>query len=172
MQNYKGFTLIELMVTVAVAGIIMAVAVPAMKSMRANAGVSSVANDLASDLKNARKEAVVSRRNQTLSTLDSTVTTNLWGKKGWQLSQTVNGATKVVFDNKALPSGIVVNAASSSFVFIAATGMVQTTDGKPASATFKVCDSLAKTETGYDVLINQFGRVQVKRHANPSVCNT
>lgn len=160
------------MVTIVVAGIIMAVAVPEMKTMRANSGVSSVANDLVSDLKKARNEAIVARRNQTLAAIDATVSTNVWGNKGWQLSQVVNGVSKVAFQNKAVPKGVVVNTTSSSFIFVAATGMVQTPDGNPANVTFKVCDSQSSTEKGYDVLINQFGRVFVKRHANLTVCNT
>ena len=171
MQNYKGFTLIELMVTISVAGIIMAIAVPEMKTMRSNSVMSSVANDLASDLKKARNEAILARRNQTLAAIDATVSTNIWGNKGWQLSQVVNSVTKVAFQNKTVPKGVVVNTTSSSFIFVAATGMVQTTDGNPANVTFKVCDSQSSTENGYDVLINQFGRVYVKRHANLTVCN-
>ena len=58
MRNHQGFTLIELMVTISVAAIIMALAVPSMKLMQANARMASAANDLASDLKKTRSDAI------------------------------------------------------------------------------------------------------------------
>ncbi|HQV23159.1 MAG TPA: prepilin-type N-terminal cleavage/methylation domain-containing protein, partial [Agitococcus sp.] len=54
MYSHRGFTLIELMVTISVAAIIMAIAVPSMQILRANSRVASAANELATDLKKAR----------------------------------------------------------------------------------------------------------------------
>ena len=58
MKRSTGFTLIELMVTVAVAAILMGVAVPAMHSMIQNNRVTSAANSLIGAYNLARSEAI------------------------------------------------------------------------------------------------------------------
>jgi len=172
MYNNKGFTIMELMITVSIAAIIMATAVPSMQIMNANSRMSSVANDLASDLKKARNMAVVARRNHTFAAVDSSVSTNIWGNKGWRVTEVVAGVTKDVFTNRTVPQGVVVNSTLNSIVFSAATGMVQTALGATVSTTFRVCDAKSSKETGFDVLINNFGRVLVQKHTNANVCNT
>lgn len=53
-----GFTLVELLVTIAVFAIIATLAVPSMQQLMASQRVRSVASDIASDLVIARNEAV------------------------------------------------------------------------------------------------------------------
>ena len=172
MYSHRGFTLIELMVTISVAAIIMAIAVPSMQILRANSRVASAANELATDLKKARTESVLTRRNQTLASIDSSMSTNTWGNKGWRLTQVVAGATQVVLENKRVPAGVFINGTPTTIVFVASTGMVQTTAGATVNMTFRVCDNQTTKETGYDVQINQFGRVLTLKHNSPTVCNT
>jgi len=50
--------------------------------------------------------------------------------------------------------------------------MVQNAAGDTVSTTFRVCDAKSSKETGFDVSINNFGRVLTQKHANASVCNT
>lgn len=57
-----GLTLIELMVTLAIGIILLAIAVPQMRELIARKRVAGVANELASDLRYAR--AMVAERNQ------------------------------------------------------------------------------------------------------------
>ena len=162
----------ELMVTVSIATIIMATAVPSMQIMNANSRMSSVANGLAADLKKARNMAVVARRNHTFVAINSSVSTNIWGNQGWRVTEVVAGVTKDVFSNRTVPQGVVVNSTLNSIVFSAATGMVQNTIGDTISVTFRVCDANSSKETGFDVLINNFGRVLVQKHTSSTVCNT
>ena len=66
-----GFTLVELMVTLAVFAILIARAVPSMQQIVASQRVRSVASDIASDLVIARNEAVKRGDNVQLAPSDS-----------------------------------------------------------------------------------------------------
>jgi type IV fimbrial biogenesis protein FimT len=54
----KGFTMIELMVTIAIAGVLMAVAVPSLKGMITGRAVQSQSASLVATLRFARAEAM------------------------------------------------------------------------------------------------------------------
>ena len=61
MATNKGFTLIELMVTIAVLAIIAMIAVPSFGQTLANSKLKRVAIELKSNLENARSQALLSR---------------------------------------------------------------------------------------------------------------
>ena len=61
----SGFTIIELMVTVAVAGILLAVAVPSFNQMAVNSRLTTQVNDVVGALNLARSEAI--KRNARVS---------------------------------------------------------------------------------------------------------
>ena len=63
----SGFTLIELMVTIAVLAIIVGLAAPSISTQLANQRVKSTTATLANALKEARVESVIRRQNITLS---------------------------------------------------------------------------------------------------------
>jgi len=177
MQKSLGFTLIEVMITLAVATIIMVIAIPAGKTMQANARISSVANELAIDLKKTRASAITSRRNYTFLAINPSVSANPWGNSGWRVTQQLGSTTNTEFENKNTPSSVTVKATLTSIVFSAATGMVlDTTTGNAITNTlvFAVCDTKVNNETGYDVMINRFGQVQLIRHtgSNAAKCSS
>lgn len=83
--RFSGFTLLELMITLTIGGILLAVAVPAFRSMTVNSRLTAQANELVSALNLARSEAI--KRNASISfcrtdnpgdTACSTTTAN-WG---------------------------------------------------------------------------------------------
>lgn len=65
MKTNKGFTLIELMVTLAVAAIILTVAVPSFRSIVQNNRLITQANELITGINLARSEAI--KRGQSIS---------------------------------------------------------------------------------------------------------
>ncbi|WP_288995467.1 GspH/FimT family pseudopilin [uncultured Psychrobacter sp.] len=66
MRN-SGFTLIELMVTIAVLAIIVGIAAPSISTQLANQRVKATANTLANALKEAKVESILRRQNLTFS---------------------------------------------------------------------------------------------------------
>lgn len=79
----NGFTLVELVVTISLLGILLALAVPGMRQLTLNQGVKSAAFDLMSALQYARSEAI-KRPGETV-TLKSGATTDGSWSTGWRL---------------------------------------------------------------------------------------
>ncbi len=66
-NHSAGFTLIELMVTIAVLAIIVGIAAPNISTQLANQRVKATANTLANALKEAKTESIIRRQTVTLS---------------------------------------------------------------------------------------------------------
>ncbi len=66
-MSSSGFTLIELMVTIAVLAIIVSIAAPNISTQLANQRVKSTTATLANALKEAKAESIIRRQNVTLS---------------------------------------------------------------------------------------------------------
>jgi type II secretion system protein H len=68
-----GFTLLELMVVLAIAGVLFAVAVPAMGDFLRNGRITAAANDVMAGLHFTRSEAIKRRQPVTLCTSANTI---------------------------------------------------------------------------------------------------
>ena len=98
MHQQKGFTLIELMVVVAVAAILLMLAVPSFNDSLARRRLEGFANELAADLQYARTQAVGNNANVSLVTTATgyTVTGTTGG----------TGGTNVTYKTITLATGI------------------------------------------------------------------
>lgn len=108
MGKTRGFTLIELMVTIAVLAVIAMMATPKMSEMIAKQNLILTARDLSSTLNEARSKAVLTRRNVTVtfndttkSSKDNTDTQMFWlAKTGNAL--TASSPTSIIFTSYGL----------------------------------------------------------------------
>lgn len=94
----RGFTLVELMVTIAILSILLAIAVPDFRQMLASEKVRSANSDLFSALLMARSEAI--KRNRQVDLVPSA--------SGWTGGWTVQVAGTVLQTENALNSTVVV----------------------------------------------------------------
>jgi type IV fimbrial biogenesis protein FimT len=78
-----GFTLVEMVITITLLGILLAIAVPPMRQLTLNQGVKSAAFDLFSALEYARSEAI-KRPGETV-TLKAGASSNGAWSTGWRL---------------------------------------------------------------------------------------
>lgn len=93
-----GFTLVELMVTIFVAAVLMAIAIPSFKHAIQSTQTSAVTNDLLADLKFARTEAV-SRGNEVAVSASNNGNWN----DGWKVTATLtDGSRETVRRHEAL----------------------------------------------------------------------
>jgi type IV fimbrial biogenesis protein FimT len=81
MNRTDGFTLIELMVTLALAVILLALAVPSFRNTVQNNRATTTANELLTALSTARSEAI--KRNETISLCSSANGTSCASSTNW-----------------------------------------------------------------------------------------
>ncbi|MCX7069312.1 MAG: GspH/FimT family pseudopilin [Methylococcales bacterium] len=80
----SGFTLLELIVAISIAGILMAMAIPSFSDMMRNNRLTTYANELVTSLNLARSEAV--KRGIPVTTRKITCTTGTyWSSCGWNV---------------------------------------------------------------------------------------
>lgn len=114
----RGFTLLELMVVVAIIAISVTLAAPSFSQMIANYRVRSSAESIINGLSYARAEAV--RRNSAVSfTLAS-------GGSGWAVGQVSPSTTLQSRSNNDSPGTSVASSNASTSVTFLPTGQVQT----------------------------------------------
>lgn len=147
MKYVKGFTLIELMIALVVAGVILGLAVPSMRTMMANSSLRSTTADLASALGAARMQALSMRT-------DVAVIPAAGGwDDGWTIDYPASSSEQ---DKTYTPEGGVTVSredAPGGLTFVAQGGV---TGG---GAEFSVCSAEASPVRGYTLQLSFLGKV-------------
>ena len=117
----RGFTLVELVVTIAVIGVLAAMAAPSMTAMIENGRMQGQASELAAALQQARSEAV--RRNATVTicpSSDGSTCTSSGTWAGWiihGLDRTVDPAVDELIHSTTASTSILVTGPAAGIEF-------------------------------------------------------
>jgi type IV fimbrial biogenesis protein FimT len=123
MKRARGFTLVELMVVIAIVGVLAVIAQPSFTRMLAKQRTRSAASGLQLSLVKARSEAV--KRNASITMAPTGADWNT----GWQ----VKDAAAVVLDNTDPFKGVVISGGGATVSF---TGAGRVSGAVPAAFLF------------------------------------
>jgi len=105
----RGFTLIEMMVVVALVAILGIIAVPAFRDLLLNQRLASSASDFLAALSLARTEAIKRSQSVTLTPRNQD-----WSN-GWEVATSVEGNREVLRTFDALRAGVAVDRLGNGF---------------------------------------------------------
>jgi type IV fimbrial biogenesis protein FimT len=166
-RRSAGFTVVELLVTVVVLSILLALAVPAFRSFMQNDQQWVQQNNLVLALNAARSEAIKQDSSvQVCGSTDGATCTNTPWNQGWIVLPTVNpfnpaAAPKALQVVGALPPGTTLNEANGNLTLtFLSSGVLNTAllaaPGAPVA--FKMCDARGAAHARY-LEVGLMGRV-------------
>ncbi|MBI5936495.1 MAG: GspH/FimT family pseudopilin [Betaproteobacteria bacterium] len=160
-----GFTLVELLVTIAVAAVLLGLAIPNFQSFFINNRLVAGANDFVAALNTARSEAI--RRGISVSLVKNSATAGDWGSAGWSLfvdsdqDGILDAGETVLKVGEALPSPLTLYANNNFTNFI----RFKSTGESTNSGTFVFCHGGVLQQGGDSrsraVVVGGAGRVRV-----------
>lgn len=181
--SVTGFTLIELMVTLAIAAILLTVAVPSFIQFQRNSELTTLTNYLVAAINAARAEAMKTGMNALVVTANNDTD---WSK-GWLVFVDIDSdgiysaGDAIVMEQEALPSHITVSgtntiAASPSYVRYSGSGFSKPKSGDLANASINLSRNDVSS-TNYSqirrIKIAVTGRVRVctPKSASDATCS-
>lgn len=150
-NRISGFTLIELMVTVAVLAILVTVAIPNYQAFVVNSRMTAQANDFLASLNLARSEAV--KRNAPVS---MNAVGGDWAS-GWEIVDAGGNVLKV---HPALEGASSLDGDATTITF--------QSNGQAGTTTFNLCNPDTSIAPGRDIEIEVSGRASVVK---PGTCS-
>lgn len=147
MQGNRGFTLIELMVTIAVIAILAMIAAPSMSNLIASQNLNKSSRELAATLSQARSQAALLRREVTVnlnSSAADTATTFNWapGANNTLTVTAIDPATSPPVTSTLTLGAVIFNASG-------------TLNNISKDASFVICNS--KSRTTKTIILSKFG---------------
>lgn len=173
---HKGFTIVELMISVVVAAILLALASPSFVEFTKNRRIIAQANEFISTLSLARSEALKRVSRVTVCASSSgTSCTGSWGEGYIVFNDddndgTVDGGEPILKVVSALAGSNTLDGSSdvAAYVSYVASGHSKLTSGAFQSGNIALCDDRGATH-GKAIAVNVTGRVRVESDA-PASC--
>lgn len=174
----RGFTLVELLMTLAVSGILLGIGLPAMAGLISANRLSTQVNELVSGMALARFEAIHRNTSVVLCKSDNhqTCTTNSSWENGWIIFVDTDDDHKrqdeesILLSNDPLPANYQLQYRGfGSHHYVVFRGIGTTT----SNGTFLLCDK-RNPENARALIINRTGRVRTsttRADGTPIECN-
>ena len=170
LEYYAAFTLIELIMTMALAAIILTLGVPSFQEIIRNNRLATIANDFIGSLHLTRSEAIKRGLRVTLcKSADGVACANSGGyEQGWLIFVDLNNNTVVEANEpiirvfSAISSDrttLTGNAPVARYISYVATGTTQLTSGSFQAGTVTLCDAPKARQ----IVINTTGRVRLEQ---------
>lgn len=169
----SGFTLLELMLVVTIAGLLLAFGVPAMGNFFRNARITSAANDVMAALHFTRSEAIKRRLPVTLCTSDDPLVSNPVCDDsvlltGWiafvdtNQNEQRDAGEAVLLQHEPMPGAITARSSADPFVV---TYLMNGFALNAVAAQLVLCDERGNTPTGGELSSARGIRVAVTGRA-------
>ncbi len=168
MKQHQGFTLIELIITIAIAGILTSMAVPNFSKLMQKNKMTSLHNELLSSLSLTRNLAISRGSFATLCKSNPAGTdcsSSASWNDGWIVFSdknndgTVDSGEDIIAVNNNLPKGVTISYAKNRVTY-GAQGYAQGYSG-----TFTFCDQRASGEEKKGMVISNNGHIRVATSA-------
>lgn len=143
MQKKNGFTLIELMVTIAVLAIVATMAAPSFGDMLQRQNLNKSTKELIATLNQARAKAAIERREITVELLSDdahTETSMSWMPVG-KANLKTGTSTEIVF----MPNGLVKDSSTNQVI--------------AGDTTFVICDDASGSNNSKQITISKMGTI-------------
>lgn len=168
-MNFKGFTVIEMMIVISIIGILAAVSLPSFESFLRKRQMVAASNSLYINLYLARSEAV--KRNETVTICKSTDSLSCGGAwtDGWLMFEDKNSDGKLDNSEAILGSGTSFKGytlswtpfGSDKYIRFYRNGMTTSHNG-----TFKFCPLDGDSKFATAVIVSKTARIRISRDSD------
>lgn len=149
----RGYTLIELMIVLAIAAILLALGAPSIRGVLNHNAEASAVNVLISGIASARTYAVTHKRQVVLESREGDWSKGFYIKPGSIVNESIS--------DTAFEDSRITISSDAPFTFLAFDRLGRAT---PANSTFTVCNE--NIQQGVEIDVNIFGKAHIARDAN------